>query len=88
MKRLTRSFAAKRCILIKATDHFREIEQFKPQPKQYISGEPFFIQGRGLRLQVSQAKNDYILSDGVYIYLEAKDLNDSKKRRLVVQYID
>ena len=75
--------------ILKAIDHFREMAKYKPQPKQYVSGETFYIQGRGLRLQVSQAKRDTISSDGVYIFLEVKDVNDiEKKRRLVNRYID
>ena len=73
----------------KAIDHFREIAQYKSQPKQYVSGETFYIQGRGLRLQVSQAKKDAISSDGVYIFLEVKDINDiEKKQRIVTRFLD
>ena len=70
--------------IFSAIDHFSKLEQQKPQPKQYVSGETFFIQGRGLRLQVSQAKKDTISSDGVYIFLEVKDINDSEKKRCIV----
>lgn len=75
--------------ILKAIDHFSEMAQYKPQPKQYVSGETFFIQGRGLRLQVSQAKKDAITSDGIYIRLEVKDVNDiESRRRLVTRFID
>ena len=60
---------SKASYILKAIDHFRKMEQYKPQPKQYVSGETFYIQGRGLRLQVSQAKKDTISSDGFYIFL-------------------
>ena len=80
---------SKASYILKAIDHFHEMEQYKPQPKQYVSGETFYIQGRGLRLQVSQAKKDTISSDGVYIFLETKDINDvEKKRRLVTHFLD
>ena len=80
---------SKASYILKANDHFHEMEQYKPQPKQYVSGETFYIQGRGLRLQVSQAKKDTISSDGVYIFLETKDINDvEKKRRLVTHFLD
>ena len=80
---------SKASYILKAIDHFREMEQYKPQPKQYVSGETFYIQGRGLRLQVSQAKKDTISSDGVYIFLEVKDINDvEKKRRIVTRFLD
>ena len=80
---------SKASYILKVIDHFREMAQYKPQPKQYVSGETFYIQGRGLRLQVSQAKKDAISSDGVYIFLEVKDINDvEKKRRIVTRFLD
>lgn len=80
---------SKASYILKAIDHFREMAQYKPQPKQYVSGETFYIQGRGLRLQVTQAKKDTISSDGVYIRLDVKDVNDiERKRRLVTRFLD
>lgn len=75
--------------IFKAIDHFREIAKYAPQAKQYVSGETFYIQGRGLRLQVSHAKKDTISFDGVYIFLEVKDVHDiEKKRRIVTRFLD
>ena len=75
--------------IVEAIERFKDMAQYKPQPKQYVSGETFCIQGRGLRLQVSQAKRDGILSDGIYIYLEVKDVNDfEKKKRIVNRFLD
>lgn len=75
--------------IFKAIDCFRDMAQYRPQPKQYVSGETFYIQGRGLRLQVSQAKKDTISSDGVYIFLEVKDISDiEKKQRMVIRFLD
>lgn len=80
---------SKASYIIEAIDHFMEMAQYKPRPKQYVSGETFNIQGRGLRLQVSQAAKDRILSDSIYIYLEVKDINDfDRKRRLVNRFLD
>lgn len=80
---------SKASYILKTIDHFKEMAQYKPQPKQYVSGETFYIQGRGLRLQVSQAKKDMISSDGVNISLEVKDINDvDKKRRIVTRFLD
>lgn len=64
-------------------------EQYRPLPKQYVSGETFYIQGRALRLKVTQASKDRISSDGVYIFLEVKDPMDiAKKERMVTRYLD
>ena len=75
--------------IVEAIERFHNMAKYKPQPKQYVSGESFCIQGRGLRLQVSQAKKDSVSSDGIYIYLEVKDVNDfEKKRRIVNRFLD
>ena len=80
---------SKAAYVLKAIDHFREMEQYRPQPKQYVSGETFYIQGRGLRLQVSRASKDTIASDGVYIFLEVKDTNDiERKRRTMTRFLN
>ncbi|MDD5902408.1 MAG: SprT family zinc-dependent metalloprotease [Oscillospiraceae bacterium] len=75
--------------ILGAVKRFNEMALYKPQPKQYVSGETFYLQGRGLRLLVSQATQDSISSDGVYIYLKVKDVNDfEKKRRMVNRFLD
>ena len=72
-----------------AQQKFMEQEQYKPLPKQYVSGETFYIQGRSLRLKVTQASKDKIYSDGVYLFLDVKDPTDfSKKERFVTRYLD
>lgn len=80
---------SKGAYVLRAIDKFREMALYRPQPKRYISGETFYIQGRGLRLSVTQASKDIISSDGVYIYLSVKDLGDSeKRRRMVTRFLD
>ncbi len=67
---------------------FRELEQYRPQPKQYVSGETFYIQGHGLRLQVIQAAKESVDSDGVYIRLRTKTPDDfQRKERLMRRYL-
>ena len=81
--------AGKAPYILKALDHFHEMAQYKPQPKQYVSGETFTILGRGLRLQVTQDATDSISADGVYIHLGVRDLSDTeKKRRIVSRFLD
>ena len=75
--------------ILEAINKFEELAQYKPQPKQYVSGETFYIQGRSLRLQLSQANKDSISSDGVYIYLAVKNIDDfEKKRRMLSRFLD
>lgn len=72
-----------------ARDRFNEQEQYKPLPKQYVSGETFYIQGRALRLKVTQASKNQISSDGVYLFLDIKDpQNFAQKERLVKRFLD
>jgi predicted metal-dependent hydrolase len=89
LEEIDKFICSKAAYIIKAMDHFSEIQQYRPKPKQYISGESFYIQGRGLRLQVSQASKNMISTDGIYIFLKVTDLNDyEKKRRLVTRFLD
>ena len=70
-------------------ERFNEMAKYKPQPKQYVSGETFYIQGRALRLQVSKSEKDMISSDGIYIFLSVKDPdNFDKKRRMVNRFLN
>lgn len=72
-----------------AQNKFKEQEQYKPLPKQYVSGETFYIQGRALRLKIMQANKESIYTDGVYLFLAVKDLQDfTKKERLVKRFMD
>lgn len=81
--------AGKAPYILKALNHFHEMVQYRPQPKQYVSGETFNILGRGLRLQVTQAAKDSISADGIYIHLGVRDLSDTeKKRRIVSRFLD
>ena len=75
--------------ILNAQKKFALQEQYKPQPKQYISGETFYLQGRALRLKVIQASKDQLYSDGVHLFLEVKDPQDfSKKERMVMRFFD
>ena len=80
---------SKGAYVLRAVDKFHEMALNRPQPKRYISGETFYIHGRGLRLSVTQASKNIISSDGVYIYLGVKDPEDlQKKQRMVTKFLD
>ena len=88
-KEIDKFIRSKGAYILKAIDHFREMAQYKSRPKEYVSGESFYIQGRELRLKVTQADKNTVSSDGVYIFLEIKEVNDyEKKRRLVIRFLD
>ena len=80
---------SKAAFILNAQKKFALQEQYKPQPKQYISGETSYLQGRALRLKVLQASKDQLYSDGVHLFLEVKDPQDfSKKERMVMRFFD
>lgn len=80
---------AKGDYVLNAIAKFKDMEKYRPEPKRYVSGETFLIQGHGLRLIVSQASRDTIASDGIYIYLDVKDTGDfNRKQRMVTKFID
>lgn len=75
--------------ILSALQRFQELAQYRPQPKQYMSGETFYILGRGLRLKVSKGTKDEIHMDGVYILLQVKDTADvSRKERIVTKFLN
>ncbi len=81
--------ASKGRYIYSAQKKFREMAQFATQPKQYVSGETFYLLGRGLRLKVEQSDKDKISTDGVYLLLKVRNTQDSmKKEKMVTKYMD
>ena len=75
--------------ILNAIRKFEKLAQYKPQPKRYVSGETFYIQGRGIRLKVLESKKESIESDGIYILLKVKNPEDfEKKQRIVNKFIN
>ena len=75
--------------ILNAQKRFRAQAEMRPQPKQYVSGETFYIQGRALRLKVTQSPKNSVYADGIHIFLEVKDASDStKKQRMICNFMD
>lgn len=72
-----------------AQEKFFEMAQYTLQPRQYVSGETFYLLGRGVRLKVEKNECETISSDGIYLYLCIKDPDDYvKKQKTVTRYLD
>lgn len=72
-----------------AQKKFAAMALYAPQPKQYVSGETFYILGRGVRLKVEKDVCDSVSADGVYLYLLTKTPEDfARKKRLVNRYLN
>ncbi|NCE66245.1 M48 family peptidase [Pseudoflavonifractor sp. 524-17] len=72
-----------------AQGKFLEMAHYALQPRQYVSGETFYLLGRGVRLKVEKNAREEIFSDGIYLYLCIKDPDDfAKKQRMVTRYLD
>ncbi len=80
--------ARKSAYIRRAQAHFEEMARYAPSPKQYVSGETFYLRGRGLRLKVEEGPKDCITSDGVYLRVQMKNREDGEaRRRLVTRWL-
>lgn len=70
--------------ILKALEHYREIEKYAPKPKKYVDGEHFKICGHDLRLKVFRGAKNHVESDGVYIKLTVKDINDFELKQKIM----
>lgn len=75
--------------IIASLNKFRELKLYPPNPKEYVSGESFYLLGKSLRLKVIEDTNEDIYSDGIYLYLTVKDKENFKnKEKIVTRYFD
>lgn len=62
--------------ILKALTHYEDMRKYAPKPKEYVDGEHFKICGHDMRLKVQKGTKNFVESDGVYIKLTVKDVND------------
>lgn len=75
-ERIEKFLTEKSGFILKALDHYSELQKYAPTPKQYVDGEHFKICGHDLRLKVFEGVKNYVESDGVYVKLTVKDIDD------------
>lgn len=74
--------------ILKALDNYAEQQKYVPKPKLYVDGECFRILGHELRLKVNNSLKNKVVSDGIYIYLDVKDVDNYKlKKRTMDKWI-
>ena len=74
--------------ILKALEHYHELQKYVPKPKKYVDGEHFKICGHDLRLKVFEGRKNYVESDGVYIKLTVKDIGDfALKQKIMDKWI-
>lgn len=67
--------------ILKALAHYEDMRKYAPKPKEYVDGEHFKICGHDMRLKVQQGTKNFVESDGVYIKLTVKGVNDIETKR-------
>lgn len=70
--------------ILKALEHYGELQKYAPTPKQYVDGEHFKICGHDLRLKVLHGTKNHVESDGVYIKLIVTDINNLELKQKIM----
>lgn len=70
--------------ILKSLEYYQELQKYSPKPKQYVDGENFKICGHDMRLKVFKGEKNGVESDGAYIRLTVKDVNDIELKQKVM----
>lgn len=70
--------------ILNALAHYEELIKYAPKPKEYVDGESFKLLGHELRLKLSEGKKNQVASDGVFLFLQVKDVNDYELKKKTV----
>lgn len=83
-ERIENFLTEKSGFILKALEHYSELQKYAPTSKQYVDGEHFKICGHDLRLKVFQGTKNYVENDGVYIKLVVKDTNNLELKQKIM----
>lgn len=68
------SFVVSREVQInRSLKKFADYRKYIAQPKQYVSGESFYLLGKNLQLKVIEDNMEKVISDGIHIFLYVKE---------------
>ena len=71
----------------KVQSAFKEQNSYRLQERQYVSGESFYLLGHNLRLKVTQSKDESVYTDGVYLFLNIRDVEHlERKKRMILRF--
>lgn len=66
--------------ICRAQKRFQEMEQTAPKPKEYLSGETFYLLGEAVTLQVEKGERDTVSLEGNCLRLCVRDPENLGKR--------
>lgn len=66
--------------IFKTLDVFSEQIKYQPSCKKYISGESIAYLGKNLRIKLIKDNKNSVSSDGVYLYLNAKNSDSTEEK--------
>lgn len=75
----------KSAYILRAIKKFKEKNRLDASEHQFVDGETVNLFGRNLRLKVRYATRSKIESDGSYVTLYVKDVNDSELKKRVLE---
>ncbi len=75
---------SKKEYIFSSVKQYENSQEFKPNPKRYVSGESFRILGTDLQLKVIEDNNEEVYRDGVYLYLKVRNKNNFKRKQRMI----
>lgn len=88
MFRIDEFVLSKANVILPSIEKFKNNQMFAPVPKKYVSGESFKFLGKDLRLKVLISNYEKVNSDGVFIYLNTRKGDITRKRNLIEKWIN
>lgn len=75
--------------IIRALDHYSELEKYAPKPKAYVDGESFNVLGHEYRLKVIESEKKSVNIEGAFIVLAVNDVNNyEQKKRTMSKWLN